>query len=64
MHLIIGKVDADMEENNANKYLVFDSTDENEEVLKKYTELWDRIKSEIEAINNGKKRWVQSYWIY
>ena len=45
-----------MEENNANKYLVFDSTDENKEVLKKYTELWDRIKSEIEAINNGKKR--------
>ena len=64
MYLIIGKVDADIEENNANKYLVFDSTDENEEVLKKYTELWDGIQSEIEAINNGKKSWVQLYWIY
>ena len=34
--MIIGKVDADVEENNRNKYLVFDSTDENKEVLKKY----------------------------
>ena len=47
LYLIIDKVDADIEENNANKYLVFDSADENEEVLKKYTELWDWIKSEM-----------------
>ena len=53
--MIIGKVDADVEENNRNKYLVFDSTDENKEVLKKYTELWDGIKTEIEKINGGKK---------
>ena len=37
------------------EYLVFDSTDENKEVLKKYAELWDRIKNEIETINGGKK---------
>ena len=55
MYLLIGKVDADIKENNANKYLVFDSTDENEVVLKKYTELWDGIKSEIKVINDGKK---------
>ena len=40
---------------NKSKYLVFDSTDENKEVLKKYTELWDGIKNEIETINGGKK---------
>ena len=55
MHLIIGKVDGYIEKNNGNKYLVFDSTDENKEVLKKYTELWDGIKNEIETINGGKK---------
>ena len=55
MHLIIGKVDGNIEEDNGNKYLVFDSTDENKEVLKKYTELWDGIKNEIETINGGKK---------
>ena len=42
-------------EKNRSKYLVFDSTDENKEVLKKYTELWDRIKNEAEAIIGGKE---------
>ena len=44
-----------IEEKNESKYLVFDSTDENKEVLKKYTELWNGIKNEIETINGGKK---------
>ena len=44
LYLIIGKVDGHIEcnsvqKNNGNKYLVFDSTDENKEVLKKYREL-------------------------
>ena len=55
LYLIIGKVDGHIEENNGNKYLVFDSIDENKKVLKKYTELWDGIKNEIETINSGKK---------
>ena len=56
MYPIIGKEDGHIEcENNASKYLVFDSTDENKKVLKKYTELWDGIKNEIEKINGGKK---------
>ena len=45
LHLIIGKVD----------YLVFDSIDQNKEIFKKYTELWDGIKNESETINGGKK---------
>ena len=66
MYLIIGKVDGHIKEKNGSKYLVFDSaelhstelhsTDENKEVLKKYTEDWDEIKNEIETINRGKKR--------
>ena len=36
------------------KYLVFDSTNESNEVLKKYNELWDGIKKEIETINSAK----------
>ena len=55
LYLIIGKVDGHIEEKNESKYLVFDSTDENKEVLKKYTELWDGIKNEIETINGGKE---------
>ena len=55
LYLITGKVDGHIEEINGNKYLIFDSTDENKEVLKKYTELWDEIKNEIETINSSKK---------
>ena len=55
LYLIIGKVDGHVEEKHGSKYLVFDSTDENKEVLKKYTELWNGIKNEIETINGGKK---------
>ena len=54
MYKITGKVDGHIEENNGNKHLVFDSTDENKEVLKRYTQLWDGIKNEIETINGGK----------
>ena len=55
LYLIIGKVDGHIEEKNGSKYLVFDSTDENKEVLKKYTEIQDRIKNEIETINSSQK---------
>ena len=40
---------------NESKYLVFDSTDENIEVFKKYIKLQNGIKNEIETINSGKK---------
>ena len=34
--------------------LVFDSTNENKKVLKKYTEFWNGIENEIETINGVK----------
>ena len=55
LHLIIGEVDGNIEEKNGSKYLVFGSADENKEVLKKYTELWDGITNKIKTINGGKK---------
>ena len=42
-------------EKNGNKYLVFDSTDESKDLLKKYTDVWDGIRDEIKAMNSGKK---------
>ena len=41
-----------IEEKNKNKYLVLD---DNKEVLKKYEEVWEGIKKEIETINGVKK---------
>ena len=39
LYLIIGEVGGFIEESNGSKYLAFASTDENKEVLEKYTEL-------------------------
>ena len=50
MYLIIGKVDGFIEEKNGSKYLGFDSTDENKEVLAKHTEIWDGIKNEVSVV--------------
>ena len=44
-----------IEEKNGNKYLIFDSVDENKEVLIKYRDIWDRIKNKIKAINGSKE---------
>ena len=59
LYLFIGEADGhtecnSVEEKNGSKNLVSDSADENRKVLKKYTELWNGIKNEIETINGCK----------
>ena len=44
-----------LKKNNKNKYLALDDVNENKEVSKKYEEIWDGVKKEIETINGGKK---------
>ena len=41
LYLIISEVDGYIKEKNGRKYLVFDSLNENNEVLKKHNELWE-----------------------
>ena len=70
-YLIIGNVDGHIEcnfaecnsikEKNKSKYLVFDSTDESKEVLKKYRELRDGIKNETEIIDSSKIQMIISH---
>ena len=55
LYLDIAHASGYIEEKNGNKYLIFDSVDENKEVLKKYEEVWEGIKKEIETINGGEK---------
>ena len=52
-----------IEETNRCKYLVFDSTDKNREILGKYTELCSGIKNEIKTINGGKEGEYGKYFI-
>ena len=56
-------MDAFIEEKNGSKYLVFNSTDENKEILAKYKELLDWIKDEFWAISGGKTvNIVKDWW--
>ena len=57
--LTINKANWHFEEKNGKKYLVLDAVDENEEVLKKYEEVWEGIKKKPETINSNEKI---DYW--
>ena len=52
---MIDKMIGHFEEKNENKYLVLDDRDENKEVSKKYKEVWEGVRKEIETINGGEK---------
>ena len=54
LYLTFDNVDAYIEENNEDKYLIFASTDKNKEPLENYIELWDEIKNKIEAVSGDK----------
>ena len=55
LYFMIDKMIGHFEEKNENKYLVLVDVDENKEVSKKYEEVWEDVKKEIEKINGGKK---------
>ena len=55
LYLMIDKMIGHFEEKSWNKYLVLDDVNENKEVSKKYEEVWEGVKKEIETINGGKK---------
>ena len=53
LYLLINHLSGYVEEENENKYLIFDSTDENKELLKRYNDVWSRIKDKIEEVGSG-----------
>ena len=55
LYLRINHASGYSEEKNGNKYLIFNSVDENKEKLKKYVDVWDGITYEIKTINGGKE---------
>ena len=59
LYLRINHAGGYIEETNGNKYLIFDTVEENKEVLKRYADVWDGIKNKIKAINGGEKKWLR-----
>ena len=45
LYLIVNHANGYIEEKGMNKYLIFDSTGENKELLKKYNNVWNGIKN-------------------
>ena len=50
------------EEKSGNKYLVLDDVSENKEVSKKYEEVWEGVKKEIERLMVAKKLNMGKIW--
>ena len=50
-----------IEEKNENSYLIFVSTYENKEILKRYKDSWNAIKNKIEAVGSGECEYEKDY---
>ena len=50
-----------IEEKNVNEYLIFDSADENNELIKKYHDVWRGIKNKIKAVSSGECDYEKDY---
>ena len=61
MYLLINHANGYIEEKNENEYLIFDSTDENKEQLKKYNNVWNGIKNKIEEVSSGECDYEKDY---
>ena len=60
-HLGITRANGYIEEKDSNKYLVFDSTDENKELLKNYNDVFNGIRDKIKEINNNECDYEKDY---
>ena len=55
MYLDIAHASGYIEEKGVNKYLVFDSTDENKELIKKYNDVFNGIRDKIKEIDSKER---------
>ena len=62
LYLIIAHANEYIEEKGVNKYLVFYSTDENKELLKKYINIFNGIRDKIREISSGECDYKNITW--
>ena len=61
VYLLINHANGYIDEKGGNKYLIFDSTDKNKELLKKYNDVWNGIKNKIEEVSSGECDYEKDY---
>ena len=50
-----------IEEKSENKYLIFDSVDDNKELLKKYNYVWNGIRDKIKDVSSDEYDYDKNY---
>ena len=58
---IIDKINGHFEKVNVNKYLTLVTTTESKEIMRKYEELWTKIKILIGSKTNSSNEWLKIY---
>ena len=61
LYLLIDHVNGHIEEKSVNKYLAFDSTDKNKELLKKYNDIWNGSKNKIKELTDSESDYEKDY---
>ena len=61
MYLIVDHASGYIEEKEVNKYFIFDSTDENKELLKKYNDVFNGIRNKIKKISGDECDYEKDY---
>ena len=61
LYFVVNHANGYIEEKNGNKYLIFDSTDENKQLLKKYNDAWNGIKNKIEEVSRNECDYEKDY---
>ena len=59
--MLVNHASGYIEEKGVNKYLIFDSTNKNKDLLKKYNDVWNGIKNNIEEVSNGECDYEKDY---
>ena len=62
LYLLIDHVSGYIEEKGVNKYLIFDSTGENKELLKTNNDIFNGISDKIKEISSGKCDYEKDSW--
>ena len=61
LYLIVNHANGYIEEKGVNKYLIFDSADENKELLKKHNDVWDGIRDKFKEVSSGEYDYEKDY---
>ena len=61
LYLLVNHASGYIKEKGLNKYLIFDSTEKNKKLLKKYNDVWGGIRDKIKEVSSGECNYEDDY---